>query len=120
MPARHDERREEGRRKAEEQGASVDERGPAEDGRVGARGDGEAAAAVGSEADAVAGRRSDKGKGKETLLPPSENLFRTLPTEIVVRILAHLTPHELVQSASCCREVRSPPRLLCDVKRARL
>jgi hypothetical protein len=41
--------------------------------------------------------------------PPRSNLFRNLPPEIFLRILSQLTPHELVQSASCCREVRSSP-----------
>ena len=39
------------------------------------------------------------------LEPPAVNLFKALPTEIVVRILSHLTPHELAQCAGCCREV---------------
>jgi len=105
---------EEGRRKVENGDAGV-EKGRAsekvmkEDGAVECGDEAEES----SETETVVARRKDKGKGMEMvppLLPPSENLFRTLPTEIVVRVLSHLTPHELVQSASCCREVRLPPR----------
>lgn len=53
-------------------------------------------------------KRQDNRKGKEVMVdpppPPPSNLFRNLPTEIFLRILSHLTPHELVQSASCSRE----------------
>jgi hypothetical protein len=59
------------------------------------------------------GGRSDGSSSQEksvsqlntTLQPLSENLFKSLPTEIIVRILSYLTPHELAQSTSCCREV---------------
>ncbi|TGZ82548.1 hypothetical protein EX30DRAFT_339833 [Ascodesmis nigricans] len=44
----------------------------------------------------------------------SDIRFKNLPTEIILRILSYLSPHDLVQCASCCRQwyyIASDPHL---------